>query len=146
MVLFFTITPGHFLCWVLVMLLLDRYHVAVMNVQGNWIIHLTENNIITIKIGKKVNINSVFMAHHRVVEKLANIFCIDSKKTHKATNYDINVHIEQSDIKNMYLNIGRDVSDKDYGSIYTIENKIKLDIILLNGQVIVILFSILIRY
>ena len=39
MVCLFTITSGQILCWVLGMLLLDVYHVAVINDQGIWIIH-----------------------------------------------------------------------------------------------------------
>ena len=35
---FFTVTSGQILCWVLVVFLLDGYHVAVLNVYGNWII------------------------------------------------------------------------------------------------------------
>ena len=35
----FNITPGQILCWVLVVFMLYGYHVAVLNILGNWLIH-----------------------------------------------------------------------------------------------------------
>ena len=43
------------------------------------------------------------------------IHCIDGIKQHESTNTDINVHIKLKSIKNIALNIGRDISVKDYG-------------------------------
>ena len=46
---------------------------------------------------------------------------IDSIKQHEATNTDINVHIKQNAILNIALNIGKDISDNDYGEVSTID-------------------------
>ena len=61
------------------------------------------------------------------------------KKKHKATNTNININIKQNDTRNIHLNIGITISDKGYGAISTIGKMQKLDMILLNRQVIVIL-------
>ena len=72
------------------------------------------------------------------------IHCIDSRKTW-STYTGINIHINQNTIRNIALNIGKDISDRNYGSVSKFETMQKLDIILLNGKVTVILYIILIR-
>ena len=67
------------------------------------------------------------------------ICCIGIKKQHEATNSEINVNIIQNGISNIALNIDRDISDKVFGAIYTIDKIQKVDIIFLNVQVGVIL-------
>ena len=42
-------------------------------------------------------------------------------KKHKSTDTDINVHIKQNFISNIDLDICKDISDKDYGEISTID-------------------------
>ena len=61
------------------------------------------------------------------------IHCIDIRKQQESTDTDINVHIKQNSVRKISLNIGKDISDNDYGEISTIDKMQKMDIILLNG-------------
>ena len=74
------------------------------------------------------------------------IHCIESRKQHESEDTDINVHIKKNDIRDIALNILKDISDNNYGEVSTIDKIQKMDIILLNGQVTVIIFSIHMRY
>ena len=56
----------------------------------------------------------------------------------------MNVLIKQNATRYITLTIGRYISDNDYGSISTIKKIQKVDIILLNGKVIIKICSILI--
>ena len=49
------------------------------------------------------------------------IHCIDIIKQHKSTYTNINVHTKQNSIRNGALNVGKYVSDNNYGSIPTID-------------------------
>ena len=51
--------------------------------------------------------------------KWSIINCIDSKKQNEATKPDIDVHTNHNYIREISLNIGRDISDNDYGKIST---------------------------
>ena len=52
------------------------------------------------------------------------IHCIDTIKQHKTTSTKINDNIKQNGTRNIDLNIGKEISDNDYGAIYTIEKYI----------------------
>ena len=56
---------------------------------------------------------------------------------------EIDVHIKKNDIRNIDLNICRDIRDYYYGEIFTIVKNEESGIILLNGKLKVILCSIL---
>ena len=43
-------------------------------------------------------------------------------KQNESTNYDVNVHINPNNIRNIALNIFRYIRDKDYDTISTIKN------------------------
>ena len=45
---------------ILVMLSLDIYHVSVLNVSGNWLLHVIEYKMSTINIDEEVKTNSVY--------------------------------------------------------------------------------------
>ena len=47
-------------------------------------------------------------------------------------------------IRNIALSIGKYISDNYYGEISTIDKNAEIDVILLNGQVMVILFSLIV--
>ena len=49
------------------------------------------------------------------------IHYIDSRKQHEATNTEINVHINKNSIRDIDLNIGKYIGDKDYGEIPTMK-------------------------
>ena len=49
------------------------------------------------------------------------IHCIESRKQHESKDTDINVHIKKNYISNIDLNIDKDISDNDYGSISKID-------------------------
>ena len=53
------------------------------------------------------------------------IHCINIIKQHEATNTDINVRISHNSIRNISLNIVKNLSDNGYGAIYTIVKKLK---------------------
>ena len=49
------------------------------------------------------------------------IDCIENKRQHESTDTDINVHIKKNAIRNISLNIFKDISVNDYGAISTID-------------------------
>ena len=49
------------------------------------------------------------------------IHCIDSREQHESADTGIHVHIENHSIRKIALNIGKDISENDYGAILTIE-------------------------
>ena len=49
------------------------------------------------------------------------IHCIDGRKQHESTNTDINAYIKKNFIRNIALNIGKDISDRNYGSVSKFE-------------------------
>ena len=49
------------------------------------------------------------------------IHCIDSIKQHQATDTEVNVNIKQNAIRNIALNIGKNISDNDYRAISAID-------------------------
>ena len=53
------------------------------------------------------------------------IHCVGSQKQHVATNSDINVHIKQNSIRNIALNIFRDIIDEYYDAISIIDKNIE---------------------
>ena len=61
MVWFFTIISVQILCWALVVLLFDGYHISFLRVLGNWIPHAIEDNKSKIKFDTEVKINSAFI-------------------------------------------------------------------------------------
>ena len=52
------------------------------------------------------------------------IHCIEGRKKHRILDTNINVHIKQHAISNIALNIGKHISDNDYGSISTIDKNV----------------------
>ena len=70
------------------------------------------------------------------------IYYIEIIKQHESTDTDINVHIKQNSIKNIALKIVKDISDNNYEIFQQLTQIQKIGIILLNGKVIVILYSI----
>ena len=49
------------------------------------------------------------------------IHCMHSIKQHEATSTDINIYIKYNDIRNIALNIGKEISDNHSRAISTIE-------------------------
>ena len=107
------------------MLMLDGYHVVVIHVQGNLILRGIEDNISKSNIDTKVKIDCVFNGLSQGRNLFLIINCIDSKKQHKATNYNIHFHTKHDNIRNIALNFDRYISDKDCGTISTIEKNEK---------------------
>ena len=46
---------------------------------------------------------------------------MESRKQYEENNTDINVHIKYNNIRNIALNIGKNISDNYYGAISTID-------------------------
>ena len=49
------------------------------------------------------------------------IHCIDSRKQNNSTNTDIDVYKKHNSIGNIYLSVGKDISDSNYGEISTVD-------------------------
>ena len=69
------------LCLVLVILLLDGYHVSVQHVNGNWIIRVIEDKISEISIITEVKINSVLTLISEGHTKIGILFILLIIKT-----------------------------------------------------------------
>ena len=61
----------------------------------------------------------------RVLNNWNIIHCIESRKQQKKSDTDRHVNIKQNFIKNIDLNIGKNISDNNYGSISTIDKNIE---------------------
>ena len=72
--------------------------------------------------------------------------CIESRNQHKSTETGISFYVKHNAIRDIVLNIGKDISDNYYGEISTIDKMYQMYIILLNGQLVVILCGLIIRW
>ena len=61
----------------------------------------------------------VLLAYSKEVQQLKNIHCIDSRKQRESMNTDTNVITNQNSIINIDLNIGKYISEINYGAVST---------------------------
>ena len=53
------------------------------------------------------------------------IYCIESRKQQESIDTDVYVHIKYNAGKNIALNIGKDISDNNYGEASTIDKNVE---------------------
>ena len=69
------------------------------------------------------------MEYSRILQQLEVVHLIYSIRQHKSADTEININRKQNSINNIALNIGKQISDNNYGVISKIDKNAEMDII-----------------